>query len=107
MRKKSPKTGCTRLYAEKDGLEKHLSCKTKELFSLEDRIILYDLSNTYYEGEMRKSVLARRGRSKEKRSDCPLVVLALVVNVGGFVKYSTIYEGNMADCNTMGDIIRQ
>ena len=54
---------------------------------------------------MRKSDIARHGRSKEKRSDCPLVVLALVVNVEGFIKYSTIYEGNMADCNTLGNII--
>jgi transposase len=96
-----------RLYAEKDGLEKHLSCKTNDLFTLEDKIILYDLSNTYFEGQMSESDLARHGRSKEKRSDCPLVVFALVVNVEGFVKYSAIYEGNMADCKTMGEIIKQ
>jgi len=94
-----------RLYAEKDGLEHHLSRKTNELFNLQDRIILYDLTNTYFEGDMRQSDIARRGRSKEKRSDCPLVVLALVVNVEGFIKYSAIYEGNMADCKTLGDTI--
>jgi transposase len=94
-----------RLYAEKDGLENHLSRKTSELFDLEDKIILYDLSNTYFEGAMRKSDLARFGRSKEKCTDCPLVVLALVVNVEGFIKYSAIYEGNIADCNTLRDIL--
>jgi len=94
-----------RLYAEKDGLEKHLSRKTNDLFSLEDKIILYDLTNTYYEGQMRDSTLARHGRSKEKRSDCPLIVLALVVNVEGFIKHSAIFEGNMADCNTLREII--
>ena len=96
-----------RLYNEKDGLECHLSLKTNELFDLEDRIILYDLTNTYFEGEKRHSVLARHGRSKEKRSDCPLVVLALVVNVEGFIKYSAIYEGNMADCKTLGAMIEK
>ena len=96
-----------RLYAEKDGLEKHLSCKTNDLFTLEDKKILYDLSNTYFEGQMLESGLARHGRSKEKRSDCPLAVFALAVNVEGFVKYSAIYEGNMADCNTMDEIIKQ
>jgi len=96
---------CHWLYREKDGLENHLSRKTNEMFDLEDKIILYDLSNTYFEGEMRESDLARHGRSKEKRSDCPLVVLALVVNVEGFIKYSAIYEGNMADCNTLGNMI--
>jgi hypothetical protein len=94
-----------RLYAEREGLEFHLSRKTNELFDLQDKILLYDLTNTYFEGSMRESQLARRGRSKEKRSDCPLMVLALVVNVEGFVKYSTIYEGNKADCSTLGDMI--
>jgi transposase len=94
-----------RLYAEKDGLEKHLSRKTNELFDIQDKIIIFDLTNSYYEGEMRKSALARYGRSKEKRSDCPLVVLALVVNVEGFIKYTAIYEGNMADSKTLGAMI--
>ena len=76
-----------RLYREGEGLELHLSRKTNELFDLQDKIILYDLTNTYFEGAMRDSALARRGRSKEKRSDCPLMVLALVVNVEGFTAY--------------------
>jgi len=96
-----------RLYAQKDGLESHLSRKTNELFDLQDRIYLYDLTNTYFEGVMRDSEIARRGRSKEKRSDCPLIVLALVVNVEGFIKYSAIYEGNTADCTTLGAMIDQ
>jgi hypothetical protein len=94
-----------KLYGEREGLEGYLSRKTSELFGLQDRIILYDLTNTYFEGEMRKSNLARRGRSKEKRSDCPLLVLALVVNVEGFIKYSAIYEGNRADCSTLAEMI--
>lgn len=95
-----------RLFAEKEGLEAHLFHKTNELFDLEDKIFLYDLTNTYYEGSMRESELARRGRSKEKRYDCPLIVLALVVNVEGFIKYSAIYEGNMADCKTLTAMIK-
>ncbi|MEI6349459.1 MAG: IS1634 family transposase, partial [Bacteroidota bacterium] len=94
-----------RLYAEKEALEQHLSKRTNELFDLHDNIILYDLTNTYFEGEKRNSSLAQYGRSKEKRSDCPLVVLALVVNVEGFIKYSSIYQGNMADSKTLGDMI--
>jgi hypothetical protein len=94
-----------KLYAEKEGLENYLSNKTNELFDLQDNIILYDLTNTYFEGEKRNSRLARYGRSKEKRNDCPLVVLALVVNAEGFVKYSSIYQGNMSDSKTLGDMI--
>lgn len=94
-----------KLYKEKEGLESYLSKKTNDLFDLQDNIILYDLTNTYFEGEKRNSKLAKYGRSKEKRSDCPLVVLALVVNAEGFVKYSSIYQGNMSDSKTLGDMI--
>jgi len=93
------------LYNEKQGLEEYLSRRTNELFDLQDRIILYDLTNTYFEGEKRDSNLAHRGRSKEKRNDCPLVVLALVVNVEGFIKYSSIYSGNMSDPGTLSQTI--
>jgi hypothetical protein len=94
-----------KLYSIKDSLEKHLSTKTNELFDLQDKIYLYDLTNTYFEGRKVKSKLAKFGRSKEKRSDCKLVVLALVVNVEGFIKYSNIFEGNTADSSTLPEII--
>ena len=95
------------LYEEKSGLESHLSHRTNELFDIKDNIVLYDLTNSYFEGEKRNSRLARYGRSKEKRSDCPLVVLALVVNVEGFIKYSAIYQGNMSDSRTLPDMIEK
>lgn len=95
------------LYQVKDGLEKHLSKRTNEIFDLEDKIILYDLTNTYFEGEKRSSQLAKFGRSKEKRSDAKLVVLALVINIEGFVKYSSILQGNIADCNTLSAMIEK
>jgi transposase len=95
------------LYEVKDTLEKHLSNRTNELFDLEDKIILYDLTNTYFEGEKRNSKLAKYGRSKEKRSDAKLVVLALVTNVEGFIKYSSVLEGNIADCNTLPAMIEK
>ena len=95
------------LYKVKDNLEKHLSNRTNELFDLEDKIILYDLTNTYFEGEKRNSKLAKFGRSKEKRSDAKLVVLALVVNTEGFIKYSSVLQGNVADCQTLSAMIEK
>ncbi len=95
------------LYQAKDALEKHLSKRTNELFDLSDKIILYDITNTYFEGEKRNSSLARFGRSKEKRSDAKLAVLALVVNTEGFIKYSSILEGNIADCKTLSAMIEK
>jgi len=94
-----------KLFEEKQGLENYLSKKTNDLFDLQDEIILYDLTNSYFEGEKRGSNLARYGRSKEKRSDCSLVVLALVVNVEGFIKYSSVFQGNMSDSKSLCEII--
>lgn len=94
-----------RLYAEKDALEEHLSTRTNDLFDIEDKIMLYDLTNTYFEGRKVGSKLAKFGRSKEKRNDAKLVVLALVINPEGFIKYSSVLEGNMADAKTMEGMI--
>ena len=96
-----------KLYDEKDALEQHLSVRTNELFDIEDRIMLYDLTNTYFEGRKQGSTLAQFGRSKEKRSDAKLVVLALVVNQEGFIKYSSILEGNMSDSKTLEGMINK
>lgn len=93
------------LYAVKDKLERYLSKQTNELFDLDDKIILYDLTNTYFEGRMQNSKLAKFGRSKEKRKDAKLVVLAVVINREGFLKYSNIFEGNMTDSKTLETIV--
>lgn len=95
------------LYKYKDSIEKHLSTKTNELFDLQDRIMLYDLTNTYFEGSKRKSQLAKYGRSKEKRSDAKLVVLAMVINVEGFIKYSSIHEGNYVDTSDIKPLLEK
>ena len=96
-----------KLFAEKDTLEQHLSKRTNELFDLHDTIYIYDLTNTYFEGQQNKSTLAQFGRSKEKRSDCKLIVLALVVNVEGFIKYSQLFEGNTSDSKSFLQIIKE
>jgi Transposase DDE domain len=95
------------LYQHKATIEKHLSTTTNELFDLQDRIMLYDLTNTYFEGNKRNSHLAKYGRSKEKRSDAKLVVLAMVINIEGFIKYSAIHEGNYADTADIKTLIEK
>ena len=94
-----------RLFSVKEKIEQYLSHKTNQLFDIEDKIYLYDLTNTYFEGRKPNSRLARYGRSKEKRRDCKIVVLAMVVNPQGFIKYSTIFEGNIQDCSTLQTIV--
>ena len=93
------------LYEAKQEIEKHLSKKTNELFDLQDKIVLYDLTNTYFEGRKTNSKIAKFGKRKEQIKDAKLVVLALVVNMEGFIKYSNIFEGNTADNTTIPNII--
>jgi len=99
--------GAKKIYNIKEDLEQHLSLRTNELFDIQDKILLYDLTNTYFEGERRNSKLSKFGRSKEKRSDAKLVVLALVVNIYGFIKYSSIHEGNFSDSAGLEKVIDQ
>lgn len=94
-----------KLYEEKAGLEHHFSRQTNDLFDLHDSILLYDLTNTYFEGRKLNSSIARFGRSKEKRTDAKIAVLAQVVNREGFLKHSRIYEGNVSDCSTFSDLL--
>ena len=93
------------IYEHRDGIEGYLSKKTSELFDLQDKIILYDLTNTYFEGRKQGSSMAMFGNSKEKRTDAKLVTLAMVVNEQGFIKYSKIYRGNIGETTTLETII--
>jgi len=93
------------LYKIKDELEKHLTRTTTDLFSLTNKIVLFDLTNTYFEGRKQGSKKAKFGRSKEKRSDAKLMVLALSINPEGFITYSSILEGNASDPKTLPDMV--
>ena len=93
------------LHALKDWLGRHLCARTDSLFNITNRVILYDLTNFYFEGSKRASAKAKFGRSKEKRSDCRLLVLALAVNPEGFIRYSSILAGNTADPETLPGMV--
>ncbi|MBK7740996.1 MAG: hypothetical protein IPI42_10725 [Saprospiraceae bacterium] len=68
-------------------MENHLSVKTNELFKIASYSTLYDLTNTTLRAERDSGRMARFGRSKEKRNDESVVVLSVVTNMYGFVKY--------------------
>lgn len=97
-----------RLYRTSDLLVRHreqiedaLFSRIKNLFSLPAAVTLYDLTNTYFEGQMASNEKARHGHSKEKRGDCPLVTLGLVLDGSGFVRRSKVFEGNVAEASTL------
>jgi transposase len=90
-----------KLLKGRDDLEDYLSCKEKTLFSLRETIVLYDLTNTFLEGTGKLNKKARFGVSKEKRYDCPLVTLGLVLDGDGFPKRSRVFEGNVSEGKTL------
>ena len=93
------------LLAKKKVLEDFLETKEKDLFNIQDRILLYDLTNTYFHGSAKGHQGAHRGRSKERRSDCPLITLGIVLNQEGFVKSSRIFDGNVSEPKTLRKMI--
>lgn len=88
-------------------IEQSLSETAREIFDLKETVILYDLTNTYFEGSKRNSKIAKPGRSKERRNDRPLVTLALTVDSDGFPKQSKILEGNVSEPGTLEDILNK
>ena len=93
------------LYELKNELENHLCRRTDDLFNITNKLVLFDLTNFYFEGRKDASEKAKFGRSKEKRSDCKLLVLALCINTEGFIRYSSILAGNTADPDSLPNMI--
>ena len=89
-----------KLFANKDIIEQHMYDTQKALFDYEETITLYDLTNTYFEGGAAGVERAKRGRSKEKRSDAPIITLAVMLDSSGFVKKSDIFDGNVGEATT-------
>ena len=89
-----------RLLANKEAIEKSLYLREKELFALDEVITLFDITNTYFEGHPEHSG-ANKGRSKEKRSDCALISLGLLLDSSGFPKKSKILPGNISEPGTL------
>ncbi len=82
-------------------IEEQLFENVQSLFSFTPTITLYDLTNTYFEGRAETNPKAQRGRSKEKRSDCPLITLGLILDGSGFIRHSEIFEGSVSEGGTL------
>ncbi|MBP8291044.1 MAG: IS1634 family transposase [Chromatiaceae bacterium] len=89
------------LLAHRAALEAHLYRQERDLFSLAETITLYDLTNTFFAGTASGNPQAKHGHSKEKRTDCPLVTLALVLDASGFPKRSEVFAGNVSEAKTL------
>lgn len=93
------------LLKHKEQLEQSLYARERELFNLSEVITLYDITNTYFEGHPNKHKLVSYGRSKEKRSDCELISLGLLLDGSGFPKKSKLLPGNISEPSTLQDML--
>ncbi len=89
------------LYKHREALQEHLFGQARSMFGLGQTITLYDLTNTYFEGVAAGVSKAKRGHSKECRSDCPLVTLAMVLDGSGFVRRVQFFAGNASEPATL------
>jgi transposase len=90
-----------RVLEHKQELFAYLKQKWADLFGADFEVLLYDLTSTYFEGEMDQNPKAQRGYSRDGRPDCVQLVIALVVTPDGFPLAYEVMSGNTADCSTL------
>jgi transposase len=96
-----------RLLGHKQAIEDQIFENVQELFGFTPTVTLYDLTNTFFEGNASANAKAKRGRSKEKRFDCPLITLGLMLDGSGFVRRSEIYEGSVVEGKTLQGMLKK
>ena len=106
--------GKDRLYRCPDRILEHkqdlfvwLNQKWADLFHADFEVLLYDLTSTYFEGEMEQNPKAKRGYSRDKRPDCLQLVIALVVTPDGFPLAYEVMNGNTSERTTLRDFLKK
>lgn len=94
-----------KLLANKEEIEKHLHKTQGKLHPNRETLYLFDLTNFYFEGQALGNSIAQYGKSKEKRDDCALVSLGLIVDSSGFPVTSEIFPGNIGEPHTLSEIL--
>lgn len=97
-----------KLLQHQEEIETEIYQREKSLFNLTDSIFLYDLTNTYFEGQCRRNPKAEYGgNQKEKRNDCPYVVAAMVLDGEGFIRHHRVFNGKMKDTQSLAIILNE
>ena len=96
-----------RILEHKQELFQHLQQRWKELFDAQFEVLLYDLTSTYVEGEAEQNPKAKRGYSRDGRSDCKQVVVALVITPEGFPLAYEVMDGNTSDKTTLRGFLKK
>jgi transposase len=93
------------LLAAKDLIERDIKEQLGTLFDLSFDLVLCDLTSSFFEGLAEDNDLAARGYSRDHRSDCKQVVLAMVVSPEGFPLWHEVYAGNKSDSTALPEIV--
>jgi len=94
-----------RVLEHKQELFQWLRQKWADLFQAEFEVLLYDLTSTYFEGAMEENPKAKYGHSRDKRTDCLQLVIALVITTDGFPLAYEVMDGNTSDRTTLGGFL--
>lgn len=96
-----------RLYGLREKIEERIRSRFRQLHPSDCQLFLFDLTNFHLEGQALGNKMAHRGKSKQKRSDCKLLSLALAVDSRGFPQFSRMYPGNISEPGTLEDILTE
>jgi len=94
-----------KLLKHKELIEEKIFGRIQGIFNLVPTITLYDLTNTYMEGDASSNPKAKRGKSKEKRTDCPLITLGIALDASGFIRHSKVFDGNVTEGNILEEML--
>jgi len=93
------------LLAHQGDIERHLRERQSSLFNLERTVLLYDLTNSHFEGVCRRNPKAKRGANKQKRNDCAQIVVGMVFDQYGFEMAHKVFEGTRNDGKSLVEMI--
>lgn len=94
-----------KLLDNQKAIEKHLCQQQCSMFNLQRTVLLYDLTNTHFEGVCKGNPKAKRGMNKQKRNDCPQVVVGMLFDQFGFEMAHKVFEGSMNDGKSLVEMI--
>jgi hypothetical protein len=93
------------LLEHKTQIEAHIRQTQRHIFNLKQTLFLYDLTNSHFEGVCKKNPKAKRGKNKQKRDDCPQIVVGIIFDREGFVLAHKVFEGTMNDGKSLLQMI--
>lgn len=93
------------LHELRSKIEIELVSKERNLLNLDDSLLLYDLTSTYFEGQCQRNDQAQHGYSRDQRSDCRQVVVGLVLNGDRFPVAHEVFDGNRSDTTTVDEML--